>query len=94
MSGIQLALRNLRSLHGEIRIVEFGPPSLKTIMAELVRRDLARNIVKKKIETLMAIQTVPGQKTGCHHARETERTKHVAKMISEALIDHLVPHAA
>jgi integrase len=53
VTGIQLALRDLRKLYGETLIEDFGPAALKTVREDLVRRDLARTSVNKQIGRIL-----------------------------------------
>lgn len=106
VTGIQRALRDLRKLYGEKLIEDFGPAALKTVRADLIRRDLARTSVNKQIgrilrmfrwgvsENLVRPETLTALQSvpGLKAGRCNARETDRIKLVAEKEVDALREH--
>jgi integrase len=53
VEGIQLAIRELRKLYGDILVDSFGPTSLKTFRGAMINRNLARTTINKQCRRVL-----------------------------------------
>jgi integrase len=106
--NVRLALRPLRPLYGHTPARDFGPLALKAVRAEMVRSDLCRTEVNKRVRHVVRVfkwgvgeELVPPSVhhglravSGLRRGRSDARESEPVKPVPDAFVDAVRPHVS
>jgi integrase len=106
LPNIRFAIRQLKRLYGHTLAAKFGPLALKSVREEMIRDDLCRNEVNKRIRRIVrafkwaveselippAIYQSLKAVPGLRYGRSEARESEPVKPVPEAFVEAVKPH--